>query len=166
MVELLYKWLTESVYCCIDQLNINQLFSLEEFKAAEHDDEIKLELARAKEQREQYKKQIEQYKKQIEQYKKQREIIIKQEKTKREQYKKQREIIIKQNTAKRKEIELELLHQKEISKALKTKNFTEPIKQEIMSMLLELAKQAIQEEYAKKLAAEKNKNAQEGNVNA
>lgn len=44
MVELLYKWLTESVYCCIDQLNINQLFSLEEFKAAEHDDEIKLEL--------------------------------------------------------------------------------------------------------------------------
>ena len=85
-------------------------------------DEIKLELAKAKELREQYKKQI-------------------------EQYKKQREIIIEQNTAKLKEIELELLHQKEISKALKTKNFTEPIKQEIMSMLLELARQAIQEEY-------------------
>ena len=65
--------------------------------------------------------------------------------------KKQSEIIIKQNTAKLKEIELELLHQKEISKALKTKNFTEPIKQEIMSMLLELAKQAIQEEYTNKL---------------
>ena len=82
-------------------------------------DEIKLELARAK------------------------ELI--------EQYKKQRDIIIKQNTAKLKEIELELLHQKEISKALETKNFTEPIKQEIMSMLLELAKQAIQEEYTNKL---------------
>ena len=96
-------------------------------------DEIKLELARAKELREQYKAQIEQYKKQ------------------REQYKKQREIIAEQEIAKRKEIELELLHQKEISKALKTKNFTEPIKQEIMSMLLELAKQAIQEEYTNKL---------------
>ena len=94
-------------------------------------DEIKLELARTKELREQYKKQI--------------EIITEQEKTKREQYKKQRDIIIKQNTAKLKEIELELLHQKEISKALETKNFTEPIKQEIMSMLLELAQQAIQE---------------------
>ena len=103
-------------------------------------DEIKLELARAKELREQYKAQIEQYKKQREQYKKQRE-----------QYKKQREIIAEQEIAKRKEIELELLHQKEISKALKTKNFTEPIKQEIMSMLLELAKQAIQEEYTNKL---------------
>ena len=96
-------------------------------------DEIKLELARAKELREHYKKLREQYKKQ-------REIITKQERTKREQIR-----------AKRKEIELELLHQKEISKALKTKNFTEPIKQEIMSMLLELAKQAIQEEYTNKL---------------
>ena len=96
-------------------------------------DEIKLELARAKELREQYKAQIEQYKKQ------------------REQYKKQREIIAEQEIAKRKEIELELLHQKEISKALKTKNFTEPIKQEIMSMLIELAKQAIQEEYTNML---------------
>ena len=107
-------------------------------------DEIKLELARAKELREQYKKQIEQYKKQ-------REIITEQERTKREQYKKQRDMIIEQNTAELKEIELELLHQKEISKALKTKNFTEPIKQEIMSMLLELAKQAIQEEYTNML---------------
>ena len=89
-------------------------------------DEIKLELERAK-------KQIEQYKKQ------------------REQYKKQREIITEQEITKRKEIELELLHQKKISKALKTKNFTEPIKQEIMTMLLELAQQAIQEEYTNKL---------------
>ena len=96
-------------------------------------DEIKLELARAKELREHYKKLREQYKKQ-------REIITKQERTKREQIR-----------AKRKEIELELLHQKEISKALKTKNFTEPIKQEIMSMLIELAKQAIQEEYTNML---------------
>ena len=96
-------------------------------------DEIKLELERAK-------KQIEQYKKQREQYKKQRE-----------QYKKQREIITEQEITKRKEIELELLHQKKISKALKTKNFTEPIKQEIMTMLLELAQQAIQEEYTNKL---------------
>lgn len=107
-------------------------------------DEIKLELARAKELREQYKKQIEQYKKQ-------RQTITEQERTKREQYKKQRDMIIEQNTAKLKEVELELLHQKEISKALKTKNFTEPIKQEIMSMLLELAKQAIQEEYTNML---------------
>ena len=100
-------------------------------------DEIKLELARV---RAKTKALREQYKKQREQYKKQRQIITEQERAKREQI-----------ISKRKEIELELLHQKEISKALETKNFTEPIKQEIMSMLLELAKQAIQEEYTNKL---------------
>ena len=111
-----------------------------EFAKTLSKDEIRLELARAKKLREQYKAQIEQYKAQ-------KQIITEQERAKREQIRAKREQII----SKRKEIELELLHQKEISKALKTKNFTEPIKQEIMSMLLELAKQAIQEEYTNKL---------------
>lgn len=44
LVELLYKWLTESVYCCIDQVSINRLFSLEKYKDADQDDEIKLKL--------------------------------------------------------------------------------------------------------------------------
>ena len=94
-----------------------------EFTKTPSKDELKLELARAKELRKQYKKQ----------------------------YKKQKQIIIEQNAAKLKEIELELLHQKEKNKTLKTNNFTETIKQGIMSMILELAQQAIQEEDTNKL---------------
>ena len=96
-------------------------------------DEIKLELARAKVQ--------------IEQSKAQKQIITEQERTKREVERTNKE---KEKT-KRKETELELLRQKNISKALKIKNFTEPLKQEIKTMTNELAKQVVQAEYTKKL---------------
>lgn len=103
-------------------------------------DEIKLELAR-------YKALQMQYKAQIEQYKAQKQIITEQERAKREQIRHDKEQII----SKRKEIELELLHQKEINKKLKIKSFTEPLKQEIKTMTNELAQQAVQAEYTKKL---------------
>ena len=96
-------------------------------------DEIKLELARNK------TLQI--------QYQAQKQIITEQERTKREVERTNKE---KEKT-KRKETELELLRQKNISKALKIKSFTEPLKQEIKTMTNELAKQAVQAEYTKKL---------------
>ena len=96
-------------------------------------DEIKLELARNK------TLQI--------QYQAQKQIITEQERTKREVERTNKE---KEKT-KRKETELELLRQKNISKALKIKNFTEPLKQEIKTMTNELAQQAVQAEYTKKL---------------
>ena len=89
-------------------------------------DEIKLELARNK------TLQI--------QYQAQKQIITEQERTKREVERTNKE---KEKT-KRKETELELLRQKNISKALKIKNFTEPLKQEIKTMANELAKQVVQ----------------------
>lgn len=103
-------------------------------------DEIKLELARNK------TLQI-QYQAQIEQSKAQKQIITEQERTKREQIRHDKEIEI----AKRKETELELLRQKNINKKLKIKNFTEPLKKEIKTMTNELAQQAVQAEYTKKL---------------
>ena len=45
----------------------------------------------------------------------------------------------------------ELFRQQNIKKALKIKSFTEPLKQEIKTMTNELAKQAVQAEYTKKL---------------
>lgn len=96
-------------------------------------DEIKLELARNK------TLQI--------QAQAQKQIITEQERTKREQIRYDKEQII----AKRKETELELLHQKNISKKLKIKSFTEPLKQELKIMSKELAQQAVQAEYTKKL---------------
>ena len=96
-------------------------------------DEIKLELARNKTLQMQSKAQIEHEKAQ-------KQIITEQEKTKREQIR-----------TKRKETEIELLRQKNISKKLKIKSFTEPLKQEIKTMTNELAKQAVQAEYTKKL---------------
>lgn len=96
-------------------------------------DEIKLELARNK------TLQI--------QYQAQKQIITEQERTKREQIRHDKEIEI----AKRKETELELLRQKNINKKLKIKSFTEPLKQEIKTMTKELAQQAVQAEYTKKL---------------
>ena len=103
-------------------------------------DEIKLELAKNKTLQLQSKAQIEQYKAQIEQSKAQKQIITEQERTKREQIR-----------TKRKETEIELLRQKNISKKLKIKSFTEPLKQEIKTMTNELAKQVVQAEYTKKL---------------
>ena len=96
-------------------------------------DEIKLELARNK------TLQI--------QYQAQKQIITEQERTKREIEKTNKE---KEKT-KRKETELELLRQKNISKALKIKSFTEPLKQELKVMSKELAQAAVQAEYTKKL---------------
>ena len=96
-------------------------------------DEIKLELAKNKTLQLQYKAQIEQSKAQ-------KQIITEQERTKREQIR-----------TKRKETEIELLRQKNISKKLKIKSFTEPLKQEIKTMTNELAKQVVQAEYTKKL---------------
>ena len=96
-------------------------------------DEIKLELARNK------TLQI--------QYQAQKQIITEQERTKREI-----------ERTKRKETELELIREKKefarqqsIKKALKIKNFTEPLKQELKTMSKELAQQAVQAEYTKKL---------------
>ena len=103
-------------------------------------DEIKLELARNK------TLQI-QSQAQIEHEKAQKQIITEQERTKREQEK-----------TKRKETELELIKEKKefarqqsIKKALKIKNFTEPLKQELKIMSKELAQAAVQAEYTKKL---------------
>ena len=45
----------------------------------------------------------------------------------------------------------EFVRQQNIKKALKIKNFTEPLKQEIKTMTNELAKQVVQAEYTKKL---------------
>ena len=95
-------------------------------------DEIKLELARNK------TLQI--------QYQAQKQIITEQERTKREIERTNKE---KEKT-KRKETELELLRQKNISKALKIKSFTEPLKQELKVMSKELAQAAVQAEYTKK----------------
>ena len=96
-------------------------------------DEIKLELARNK------TLQI-QAQAQIEHEKAQKQIITEQERTKREQIR-----------TKRKETEIELLRQKNISKKLKIKSFTEPLKKELEIMSKELAQQAVQAEYTKKL---------------
>lgn len=112
-------------------------------------DEIKLELARNKTLQMQSQAQIEHEKaqKQIEQYKAQKQIITEQERTKREV-----------ERTKRKETELELIREKKefarqqsIKKALKIKNFTEPLKKELKIMSKELAQQAVQAEYTKKL---------------
>ena len=110
-------------------------------------DEIKLELARAKVLELQSKAQIESSKAQ-------KQIIIEQERTKREEERTKREVERtnkEKEKTKRKETELELLRQKNISKALKIKQFTDPLKQELKSMTNELAQQVVQAEYTKKL---------------
>ena len=103
-------------------------------------EELRIELARNKTLQLQSKAQIESSKAQ-------KQIVTEQERTKREQIRYDKEEII----LKRKEVETELLRQKNISKALKIKNFTEPLKKEIKSMTNELAQQAVQAEYTKKL---------------
>ena len=103
-------------------------------------EEIRIELARNKTLQLQSKAQIESSKAQ-------KQIVTEQERTKREQIRYDKEEII----LKRKEVETELLRQKNISKALKIKSFTEPLKKELKSMTNELAQQAIQAEYTKKL---------------
>ena len=103
-------------------------------------EEIRIELARNKTLQLQSKAQIESSKAQ-------KQIVTEQERTKREQIRYDKEEII----LKRKEVETELLRQKNISKALKIKQFTDPLKQELKSMTNELAQQAIQAEYTKKL---------------
>ena len=103
-------------------------------------EELRIELARNKTLQLQSKAQIESSKAQ-------KQIVTEQERTKREQIRYDKEEII----LKRKEVETELLRQKNISKALKIKQFTDPLKQEIKSMTNELAQQVIQAEYTKKL---------------
>ena len=103
-------------------------------------EEIRIELARNKTLQLQSKAQIESSKAQ-------KQIVTEQERTKREQIRYDKEEII----LKRKEVETELLRQKNISKALKIKQFTDPLKQEIKTMTNELAQQAIQAEYTRKL---------------
>ena len=103
-------------------------------------EEIRIELARNKTLQLQSKAQIESSKSQ-------RQIVTEQERTKREQIRYDKEDII----LKRKEVEAEILRQQNIKKALKIKNFTEPLKQELKSMTNELAQQAVQAEYTKKL---------------
>ena len=110
-------------------------------------DEIKLELTRTKVLELQYQAQIEQSKAQ-------KQIITEQERTKRVQERAKIEVERtnkEKEKTKRKETELELLRQQNIKKALKIKNFTEPLKQEIKTMTNELAKQVVQAEYTKKL---------------
>ena len=103
-------------------------------------EELRIELARNKTLQLQSKAQIESSKAQ-------KQIVTEQERTKREQIRYDKEEII----LKRKEIETELLRQKNISKALKIKQFTDPLKQEIKTMTNELAQQVVQAEYTKKL---------------
>ena len=110
-------------------------------------EEIRIELARNKTLQLQSKAQIESSKAQIESSKAQRQIVTEQERTKREQIRYDKEDII----LKRKEVEAEILRQQNIKKALKIKSFTEPLKKELKSMTNELAQQAVQAEYTKKL---------------
>ena len=110
-------------------------------------EELRIELARNKTLQLQSKAQIESSKAQIESSKAQKQIVTEQERTKREQIRYDKEEII----LKRKEVETELLRQKNISKALKIKQFTDPLKQEIKTMTNELAQQVVQAEYTKKL---------------
>ena len=110
-------------------------------------EEIRIELARNKTLQLQSKAQIESSKAQIESSKSQRQIVTEQERTKREQIRYDKEQIM----FKRKEVEAEILRQQNIKKALKIKQFTDPLKKEIKTMTNELAQQAIQAEYTKKL---------------
>ena len=103
-------------------------------------EEIRIELARNKTLQLQSKAQIESSKSQ-------RQIVTEQERTKREQIRYDKEQIM----FKRKEVEAEILRQQNIKKALKIKSFTEPLKKEIKTMTNELAQQAVQAEYTKKL---------------
>ena len=110
-------------------------------------EEIRIELARNKTLQLQSKAQIESSKAQIESSKSQRQIVTEQERTKREQIRYDKEEII----LKRKEVEAEILRQQNIKKALRIKSFTEPLKKELKTMTNELAQQAVQAEYTKKL---------------
>ena len=107
-------------------------------------DEIKLELARNKTLQLQAKAQI----------------ITEQEKTKRENQRlrteqtksiTEREIALSNNKITILREKTEFVRQQNIKKDLKIKNFTEPLKKELKIMTNELAKQAIQAEYTKKL---------------
>lgn len=118
-------------------------------------DEIKLELAKNKTLQLQYQAQIEHEKAQ-------KQIITEQERTKREQEKQrlrteqtksitEREIALSNNKIIIQREKKEFVRQQNIKKALKIKNFTEPLKQELKIMSNELAQQAVQAEYTKKL---------------
>ena len=118
-------------------------------------DEIKLELARNKTLQLQYKAQIEHEKAQ-------KQIITEQERTKREIEKRRlrteqtKSITERETTLSNNKIIIirekkEFARQQSIKKALKIKSFTEPLKQELKIMSKELAQQAVQAEYTKKL---------------
>ena len=118
-------------------------------------DEIKLELERNKTLQLQYKAQII-----TEQEKTKREKITEQEKTKRENQRlrteqtksiTEREIVLSNYKITILREKKEFARQQSIKKALKIKNFTEPLKQELKIMSKELAQAAVQAEYTKKL---------------
>ena len=103
-------------------------------------DEIKLELARAKVLEIQSKAQIEH-----EKTEKQR---LRTEQTKSIT---EREIALSKDKITIQREKVEFVRQQNIKKALKIKSFTEPLKKEIKTMTNELAQQAVQAEYTKKL---------------
>lgn len=63
----------------------------------------------------------------------------------------EREISLSNNKVTILDRKIELLKQQNFKKALKIKNFTDPLKQELKSMSKELAQQVVQAEYTKKL---------------
>ena len=103
-------------------------------------DELKLELARAKVLEMQSQVQLEH-----EKAEKQR---LRTEQTKSVS---EREIALSKDKITILREKVEFVRQQNIKKALKIKNFTEPLKKEIKTMTNELAQQAVQAEYTKKL---------------
>ena len=103
-------------------------------------DELKLELARAKVLELQSQVQLEH-----EKTEKQR---LRTEQTKSVS---EREIALSSDKITILREKVEFVRQQNIKKALKIKNFTEPLKKEIKTMTNELAQQAVQAEYTKKL---------------
>ena len=103
-------------------------------------DELKLELAKNKTLQLQSKAQIE--------HEKTENQRLRTEQTKSIT---EREIALSNNKIIIQREKKEFVRQQNIKKALKIKSFTEPLKQEIKTMTNELAKQAVQAEYTKKL---------------
>lgn len=106
----------------------------------QHADELKLELARAKVLELQSQVQLEH-----EKTEKQR---LRTEQTKSVS---EREIALSKDKITILREKVEFVRQQNIKKALKIKSFTEPLKQEIKTMTNELAQQAVQAEYTKKV---------------
>ena len=114
-------------------------------------EEIKLELARAKVLELQVKAQIEQEKTKREQEKTKREIENQRLRTEQTKSITERETTLSNNKIIIIREKKEFVRQQNIKKALRIKSFTEPLKQELKTMTKELAQQAVQAEYTKKL---------------